>query len=201
MQLLRVLLGCVALQKALLLIKGPFPSSSLVSGRPIDVWWLVHDSGLPLLLPFLLCRHEVWSGCRLRLFVLQLSDDNGDSLKHSLESHLRELRIVAEVNVVPVPWQAAELCVLMGAEERSRQKTESTGVRFDRRRVQAIGGRLGTSARKKIATQLHQIMSEKSGAASLIITNLPSIGSNKGQPGDTAEVPAEGSFRVARVAL
>jgi amino acid transporter len=187
-QLLKALLGCVALQKALVLIKGPFPSSSLVSGRPIDVWWLVHDSGLPLLLPFLLCRHEVWSGCKLRLFVLQLSDDNGESLKHSLESHLRELRILAEVNVVPVPWQAAEFCVLMGSEERSRQKTESTGIRFDRRRVQASGGRMGASARKKIATQLHQVISDKSSAASLIITNLPSIGSSRGQPTDTADI-------------
>jgi hypothetical protein len=101
---------------------------------------------------------------------------------------LRELRILAEVNVVPVPWQAAEFCVLMGAEERSRQKFESTGIRFDRRRVQATGGRMGANARKKIATQLHQVMSEKSSAASLIITNCPSLGGNKGQPGDTAEI-------------
>lgn len=30
----------------------------------IDVWWIVHDGGLLMLLPFLLRQHKVWAGPR-----------------------------------------------------------------------------------------------------------------------------------------
>lgn len=47
-----------------------FPSNSDQAKGNIDVWWIVHDGGLLLLLPFLLKRHKVWKNCFLRIFTI-----------------------------------------------------------------------------------------------------------------------------------
>ena len=36
----------------------------------IDVWWLIHDGGILVLLPYLLQRHRVWRECKLRIFAI-----------------------------------------------------------------------------------------------------------------------------------
>ena len=36
----------------------------------IDIWWIVHDGGLLMLLPFLLKQHRTWRKCRLRIFTV-----------------------------------------------------------------------------------------------------------------------------------
>ena len=36
----------------------------------IDIWWVVHDGGLLMLLPFLLRQHKVWRSCHLRIFTV-----------------------------------------------------------------------------------------------------------------------------------
>ncbi|KAJ8366311.1 hypothetical protein AAFF_G00362770 [Aldrovandia affinis] len=35
----------------------------------IDVWWIVHDGGMLMLLPFLLRQHKVWRKCGMRIFT------------------------------------------------------------------------------------------------------------------------------------
>lgn len=62
-----------ALRKALMVLKD---GRALASGRPfgagrtLDVWWVVQDGGLLLLLPWLLRRSKVFAGCQLRLFAV-----------------------------------------------------------------------------------------------------------------------------------
>lgn len=51
-----------AAQQALLVAKNVdlFPhNQQRLSGGHIDVWWIVHDGGLLMLLPFLLRHHKV----------------------------------------------------------------------------------------------------------------------------------------------
>ena len=43
--------------------------NDLVQGN-IDIWWIVHDGGLLMLLPFLLKQHRTWRKCRLRIFTV-----------------------------------------------------------------------------------------------------------------------------------
>jgi potassium/chloride transporter 4/5/6 len=68
----------------------------------IDIWWLCHDGGLLLLLPFLLSRNAIWRGAKLRLFAGITSPivNNLDRFKEAIEQHLRKARIQAEVQVV-----------------------------------------------------------------------------------------------------
>ena len=59
-----------AQQKAILIPKFSenFPTSRDPAQRgTIDVWWIVHDGGLLMLLPFLLRKHKVRFVCILKL--------------------------------------------------------------------------------------------------------------------------------------
>ncbi|XP_044290246.1 solute carrier family 12 member 4 isoform X1 [Varanus komodoensis] len=66
----------------------------------IDVWWIVHDGGMLMLLPFLLKQHKVWRKCKMRIFTVAQIDDNSIQMKKDLATFLYHLRIEAEVEVV-----------------------------------------------------------------------------------------------------
>ncbi|MCP9265516.1 hypothetical protein DINM_020836 [Dirofilaria immitis] len=75
-----------------------FPSSQ-IHGY-LDVWWIVHDGGLLMLLPFLLKQSKTWRNTRLRLFTVAQMDDNTFNMKKDLETFLYHLRIEAQVFVI-----------------------------------------------------------------------------------------------------
>ncbi|XP_046897600.1 solute carrier family 12 member 4 isoform X1 [Hypomesus transpacificus] len=66
----------------------------------IDVWWIVHDGGMLMLLPFLLKQHKVWKKCKMRIFTVAQMEDNSIQMKKDLATFLYQLRIEAEVEVV-----------------------------------------------------------------------------------------------------
>ncbi|XP_051981419.1 solute carrier family 12 member 6-like isoform X1 [Xyrauchen texanus] len=66
----------------------------------IDVWWIVHDGGMLMLLPFLLRQHKVWRKCGMRIFTVAQMEDNSIQMKKDLATFLYHLRIDAEVEVV-----------------------------------------------------------------------------------------------------
>ncbi|XP_033982409.1 solute carrier family 12 member 5-like [Trematomus bernacchii] len=61
----------------------------------IDVWWIVHDGGMLMLLPFLLRQHKVWRKCKMRIFTVAQMDDNSIQMKKDLITFLYHLRIDA----------------------------------------------------------------------------------------------------------
>lgn len=75
------------------------PRSARLSGT-IDIWWLVADGGLLLLLPFLLKKHKTWRGCRTRLFAVAPPDgEEAEELKRDLDGYIRDFRLDVEVHV------------------------------------------------------------------------------------------------------
>lgn len=90
----------VELQKVMLVAKGGslFPDLQTRLTGTIDIWWIVADGGILLLLPFLLKKHRVWQSCSTRLFVLTQQDD-ADRVKHELERFLNDFRLDVEVHV------------------------------------------------------------------------------------------------------
>ncbi|XP_046563349.1 solute carrier family 12 member 4-like isoform X4 [Haliotis rubra] len=88
-------------QLALLVCKGiaMFPDNEKLRGT-IDVWWIVHDGGLLMLLPFLLRMDRSWKNCKLRIFTVAQMEDNSIEMMKDLKTYLYQLRIEAEVNVV-----------------------------------------------------------------------------------------------------
>ncbi|XP_065827831.1 solute carrier family 12 member 6-like [Oscarella lobularis] len=91
-----------AVHQALLVMKGgdAFPSKKDRFEGTIDVWWIVHDGGMLMLLPFLLRQHKVWKKCRLRIFTVAQMEDNSIQMKRDLTTFLYQLRIEAEVDVI-----------------------------------------------------------------------------------------------------
>ncbi|XP_068422613.1 solute carrier family 12 member 7-like isoform X2 [Clinocottus analis] len=92
-----------AAHQALLVAKNidHFPSNQdrLKEGT-IDVWWIVHDGGLLMLLPFLLSQHKVWRKCKMRIFTVAHMEDNSIQMKKDLQMFLYHLRLDAVVEVV-----------------------------------------------------------------------------------------------------
>jgi potassium/chloride transporter 4/5/6 len=87
---------------ALLIPKGVqrYPETGDKVKGNIDIWWIVHDGGLLMLLPFLLKQHRTWKNCKLRIFSIAQPEDNSIQMKKDLNTFLYHLRIEAEVEVV-----------------------------------------------------------------------------------------------------
>ena len=97
--------GIMNLKKALLVFKGGdrYPcSSDLIKNGSIDVWWVVHDGGLLLLLPYLLLQNHIWkNGSKLRVYaVITSTTENPELLWQAVTEHLQRVRISASVTVV-----------------------------------------------------------------------------------------------------
>ena len=110
-----ILKATLAMRKSILVTKGdadPALSSPEPMGGTIDIWWVRADSGLLLLLPFLLTRHPKWSACTLRLFaVVSATDDSPGATKARLEAYLATARITAKVYTVRIEGEVADVAV------------------------------------------------------------------------------------------
>lgn len=99
-------LGCAtAFEKAVVSLKPgtlAFPSCNEVMKGTIDIWWVVHDGGLLLLLAHLLKDHTVWSGCTIRIFTVVGVGESPMLIQRALAEYLRDVRITAEVHVVDI---------------------------------------------------------------------------------------------------
>ncbi|CAD1480049.1 unnamed protein product, partial [Heterotrigona itama] len=99
---LQTVRAVAAARMALLVPKGInfFPDSTEKVVGNIDVWWIVHDGGLLMLLPFLLKQHRTWKNCKMRIFTVAQMEDNSIQMKKDLKKFLYDLRIEAEVEIV-----------------------------------------------------------------------------------------------------
>lgn len=77
-----------------------FPTSEAQLRGNIDVWWILHDGGLLMLIPHLLRLHKVWQKCEIRLFTVANENENSIEIKRRLERYMVDLRIVAKIFVV-----------------------------------------------------------------------------------------------------
>lgn len=100
--LVQVVRTALAKKMAVLIPKNItlFPQRSDRLGGNIDIWWIVHDGGLLMLLPFLFKQHKVWRNCRLRIFTVAQMKDNSIKLEKDMKKLVYDLRIDALVEVV-----------------------------------------------------------------------------------------------------
>uniref|UniRef100_A0A7E4W6B4 Amino acid permease n=1 Tax=Panagrellus redivivus TaxID=6233 RepID=A0A7E4W6B4_PANRE len=99
-----------------------FPTNVKLTGE-IDVYWIVQDGGLCLLMAFLLKQSKVWRGCKLRIIAVATMTDNNLKLQERLQTYVYELRIdakiiVCELSDPQISKNAFERTLLM--EERTR---------------------------------------------------------------------------------
>ncbi|XP_058870316.1 solute carrier family 12 member 7-like isoform X2 [Acipenser ruthenus] len=145
-----------AAHQALLVAKNidSFPSNQeRFSYGTIDVWWIVHDGGLLMLLPFLLQQHKVWRKCKMRIFTVAQLDDNSIQMKKDLQMFLYHLRLNAEVEVVEMHESdisafTYEKTLVM--EQRSQMLKQMQLSRTEREReIQSITDGSRSSIRRK----------------------------------------------------
>ncbi|KAG5186000.1 amino acid permease-domain-containing protein [Tribonema minus] len=94
--------GAVHAHKAVMVLKGaqalPTQYEVLEPSCTVDIWWVAHDGGLLLLVPYLLSLHPTWSRCQLRLFsVIVDPADNPRRVEHDVREYLEQVRINAVV--------------------------------------------------------------------------------------------------------
>ncbi|XP_041954232.1 solute carrier family 12 member 5b isoform X2 [Alosa sapidissima] len=124
----------------------------------IDVWWIVHDGGMLMLLPFLLRQHKVWRKCKMRIFTVAQMDDNSIQMKKDLMTFLYHLRLDAEVEVVElqdsdIAAYTYEKTLVM--EQRSQILKEMHLTKNEREReIQSITDVSRGSIRRKHPTTL-----------------------------------------------
>lgn len=103
---IKTIAGIKNMKIALLMFKGSefFPrSDELVTTGRIDVWWIVHDGGLLLLIPYIMSKHTVWGkqGATLRIFAICTNPkDDPNRLQEAVKKHLNDVRITASVIVL-----------------------------------------------------------------------------------------------------
>ncbi|KAF7642596.1 hypothetical protein LDENG_00255020 [Lucifuga dentata] len=145
-----------AAHHALLVAKNvdSFPTNQDRLGEgTIDVWWVVHDGGMLMLLPFLLRQHKVWRKCKMRIFTVAQLDDNSIQMKKDLQMFLYHLRLDAEVEVVEmhdndISAFTYEKTLVM--EQRSQMLKQMQLSRTEREReIQSITDESRSSIRRK----------------------------------------------------
>ncbi|KAL7749097.1 hypothetical protein RI367_005502 [Sorochytrium milnesiophthora] len=90
---------------SVLIAKGAslFPDKNMEMRGTIDIWWIVSDGPLILLIGFILKQHAVWSNCTLRLFALTGLTQNPVDVESELRRYLALLRIeISEITVLQV---------------------------------------------------------------------------------------------------
>ncbi|VDD87242.1 unnamed protein product [Enterobius vermicularis] len=119
------LLAGAAMDMCLLVVKGitEFPVSVIRLTGKIDVYWIVQDGGLCVLVAYLLRQSKVWRGCKLRVIAVAQERDNNTKLQGDLQKYVYQLRVDAEILVVEladpeISKTAFERTLLM--EERTK---------------------------------------------------------------------------------
>jgi len=123
--------GLSKMKKSVLVFKGhhSFPSSlDVVRKTTIDVWWIVYDGGLLLLLPFILAKNRTWrSGTKLRIFAV-ITDPATNSVEvvKAIRHHLDRIRIPAEV--LSVDFTATAVVDIMTSQKMSHYNNSEEDV-------------------------------------------------------------------------
>uniref|UniRef100_A0A8C1LNX5 Solute carrier family 12 member 7 n=1 Tax=Cyprinus carpio TaxID=7962 RepID=A0A8C1LNX5_CYPCA len=197
-----------AAHQALLVAKNvdSFPHQERLAEGTIDVWWIVHDGGLLMLLPFLLQQHKVWRKCKMRIFTVAQLDDNSIQMKKDLQMFLYHLRLNAEVEVVEmhdsdISAFTYEKTLVM--EQRSQMLKQMQLSRTEREREVMLHDAPSSNVRcMHTAVKLNEVVVNKSQGAHLVLLNMP--GPPKSRGGDEnymefLEVLMEGLNRVLLV--
>lgn len=94
---------CIVANKGVVIIKGldEWPGEYQRQSGTIDLYWIVKDGGLMLLLSQLLLTKESFESCKIHVFCIAEQDDSdAEELKSDVKKFLYDLRMQAEVIVI-----------------------------------------------------------------------------------------------------
>ncbi|KAF8724353.1 hypothetical protein HU200_021384 [Digitaria exilis] len=93
---------CIIANKAVVIVKGldEWPNEYQREYGTIDLYWIVKDGGLMLLLSQLLLTKESFESCKIQVFCIAEEGTEAEELKADVKKFLYDLRMQAEVIVV-----------------------------------------------------------------------------------------------------
>ncbi|XP_041024126.1 cation-chloride cotransporter 1-like [Juglans microcarpa x Juglans regia] len=100
---------CIVANKAVVIVKGldEWPNEYQRQYGTIDLYWIVRDGGLMLLLSQLLLTKESFESCKIQVFCIAEEDSDAEGLKADVKKFLYDLRMQAEVIVITMKsWDA-----------------------------------------------------------------------------------------------
>ena len=100
---------CIVANKAVVIVKGldEWPNEYQRQYGTIDLYWIVRDGGLMLLLSQLLLTKESFESCKIQVFCIAEEDADAEELKADVKKFLYDLRMQAEVIVLSMKsWDA-----------------------------------------------------------------------------------------------
>lgn len=99
---------CIVANKAVVIVKGldEWPNEYQRQYGTIDLYWIVRDGGLMLLLSQLLLTKESFESCKIQVFCIAEEDSDAEMLKADVKKFLYDLRMQAEVIVITMKsWE------------------------------------------------------------------------------------------------
>ncbi|KAG6420536.1 hypothetical protein SASPL_117068 [Salvia splendens] len=130
---------CIVANKAVVIVKGldEWPNEYQRQYGTIDLYWIVRDGGLMLLLSQLLLTKESFESCKIQVFCIAEEDSDAEELKADVKKFLYDLRMQAEVIVVSMKsWDPQ-------AEQQQEESVEAFASAQER-----IGAYLGEMKEK-----------------------------------------------------
>ncbi|XP_011046736.1 PREDICTED: cation-chloride cotransporter 1-like [Populus euphratica] len=100
---------CIVANKAVVIVKGldEWPNEYQMQYGTIDLYWIVRDGGLMLLLSQLLRTKKSFENCKIQVFCIAEEDSDAEELKADVKKFLYDLRMQAEVIVISMKsWDA-----------------------------------------------------------------------------------------------
>lgn len=99
---------CIVANKAVVIIKGldEWPNEYQRQYGTIDLYWIVRDGGLMLLLSQLLLTKASFENCKIQVYCIAEEDGDAEGLKADVKKFLYDLRMQAEVFVITMKWDA-----------------------------------------------------------------------------------------------
>ncbi|KAL2892803.1 Cation-chloride cotransporter 1 [Bienertia sinuspersici] len=100
---------CIVANKAVVIVKGleEWPNVYQRQFGTIDLYWIVRDGGLMLLLSQLLLTKESFENCKIQVFCIAEEETDAEGLKADVKKFLYDLRMQAEVIVITIKtWDA-----------------------------------------------------------------------------------------------
>ncbi|VDM58628.1 unnamed protein product [Angiostrongylus costaricensis] len=152
----------------MLVVKGitDFPDANNRLTGYIDIWWIVMDGGILMLIAYLLKQHKVWRGCTLRVFAIGDSDiTKNEDIRKGLQKYIYMLRIDAKIFMVNLlDMEVSDEVVEKTAELEKRQQTIKNDIQdFLLQQVHKMN----------TAVRLNHVIRENSPSSQLVLLNLP----------------------------
>lgn len=98
-QFVNIIRDCHVGGKAVVIVKGidDWPGEFQKQYGFIDLYWIIRDGGLMLLLAMLLKSKKSFEGCKIRVFCTAEEEVEAEQLKADVKKFLYDLRMEAEV--------------------------------------------------------------------------------------------------------